>query len=644
MSKFYNNAIIGNKQIVASFTKCGELQRFCFPHIDGRQFIDYFRIGVKVNDSNIIYLHQDINNKYNQNYIKDTNILNTNIENTYFNFKIEQTDCVLIDKNILLKKYVVCNNNKIDLDFKFIINSKILAESLENFGSRILQNGIMQYNHNYKIVIYSDNNILGHRLNNVQSTINTGIINDKDYIGMSNEVAISYDLGTIHSNEKKEFNIYVYVEQNSNISKQADKYINLNSNYEIEKVKRYWNDYVLKHKNITFKNDVYNKISEIYNRTILLFPLLINFKTGGIAAALEVDENREKSGSYSYCWPRDSIFITKAFDLLNMEKETELFYNSFCKNTQSEEGMWEQRFFTDGILAPCWGYQVDETASVVYGIYNHYLHTQDIKFLENNLKMCEKAIKFLLYYTENILNIEEEDLVKKEIKEKYKKTFEIHKQVSYDLWEMNEGVHLYSISSIIASFETMQKIYEVLEIKDDIARLKKEKRNNSIIKLNKYTVLLKEYVKTNFIDSELKILKRNLNDNNMDISIIGSVYPFKIFEPNEKVIKNTVDKINMTLRTYTGGYLRFENDNYMGGNNPWVITTLWMALYFIQINELNKAEECLNYVVNTASDYGFLSEQVNNENRDFKWVIGLGWSHAMFVIVLDELIKAKNKK
>lgn len=646
MSKFYNNAIIGNKNIVASYTKFGELQRLCFPEIDGRQFIDHFRVGVKVNDSNIIYLHQDINNKYNQRYLENANILVTNIENTYFNFKIEQTDCVLIDKNILVKKYVINNVSKIDLDFKFIINSKILSGNLENFGSKIIDNGIIQYNHNYALSIFSNQKFYGHKLNDVQSTINTAIINDKDYIGMSNEIATSYNLGLIHKNEKKEIYICVYVNENNNIEKQINQYSNLNIDDEIEKVRKYWNNYVLNHKRIKLKsdeNEFSKKILEIYNRTILLFPLLINYNTGGIAAALEVDENRERCGSYSYCWPRDSIFITKAFDLLEMEKETELFYNNFCQNTQNEDGMWEQRFFTDGILAPCWGYQIDETASVIFGIYNHYVHIKDVKFLENNLKMCEKATKFLIKYVENILEIEEEDLVKKEITEKYKKIFEIHKQVSYDLWEMNEGVHLYSISSIIAGFESMKKIYELLEIKDDNSRLKKEKRNNIIIKLNKYIVLLKEYIKTNFIDSDLKILKRNLKDSNMDISVIGSVYPFDIFNANEKVIKNTVDKINMTLRTYTGGYLRFENDNYMGGNNPWIITTLWMALYYIQAGNIDLAEECFKFVVNNSSDYGFLSEQVNNEDKDFKWVIGLGWSHAMFIIVLEELVKAKNK-
>ena len=50
--------------------------------------------GVKINDSAIIYLHDDINNHYSQKYVEDTNILTTNIENTYFNLQIEQIDFV----------------------------------------------------------------------------------------------------------------------------------------------------------------------------------------------------------------------------------------------------------------------------------------------------------------------------------------------------------------------------------------------------------------------------------------------------------------------------------------------------------------------------------------------------------------------
>ena len=646
-NKYYNDAIIGNKKIIASYTEKGELQRLCYPEVDGRQFIDYFQTGVKINDSNLIYLHQDINNKYSQEYIENTNILKTNIKNTYFNFNIEQIDFALVDKNIIVKKYIFKNNNSVDLDTKFIINSKILSNDLERFGSRIVDKGIIQYNHNYAMAIFSNKNLYGHKLNDVQRTLQSAVIMDKDYIGMSNEIAISYDIGVIHPGEQQELNIFILVNENHDIEEKIQKCVKLNTDIEFENVKNYWNLYVENHSKIKIesnKSDFYKKLLEIYNRTILLFPLLINDETGGIVAALELDENRTKSGCYAYCWPRDSIFITRAFDLLKMEEETEKFYNVFCKKTQNNNGMWEQRFYTDGTLAPCWGYQIDETASVIYGVYDHYKHTKDNKFLEENLKMCEKATKFLFAYTENLLNIDEEDLVKKELQEKYKKYFEITKHVSYDLWEMNEGVHLYSLSSIISGFECMKKIYETIDNKQENLRLKQEKRNKIALKLNKYIQLLKDYIEDNLIDKNTKTLKRNLKDNNMDISVIGAVYPFNVFNPNEKVIKNTVDKINMTLRTHTSGYLRFEYDNYMGGNNPWIITTLWMALYYIKINDLDNAKKCFSFVVNTSLRHGFLAEQVNNDDKNFKWVIGLGWSHAMFIIVLNELLKANEEK
>lgn len=95
-TKFFNNAIIGNKNIKATFSDKGELLRAYYPNVDFNQFIDFFHTGVKINDSAIIYLHEDINNKYNQYYTENTNILNTEIENTYFNLNIKQTDFISI--------------------------------------------------------------------------------------------------------------------------------------------------------------------------------------------------------------------------------------------------------------------------------------------------------------------------------------------------------------------------------------------------------------------------------------------------------------------------------------------------------------------------------------------------------------------
>ena len=282
--------------------------------------------------------------------------------------------------------------------------------------------------------------------------------------------------------------------------------------------------------------------------------------------------------------------------------------------------MWEQRFYTDGRLAPAWGYQIDETASVVFGVYNHYMHTKDTKFLKDNLKMCEKAIKYLRKYMANILEEKEE----------------LH--VSYDLWEMHEGVSIYSIASIFAAYSSMIKIYEELKEEFTKNRVKQENINKTKEELREESVKIKEYILQNFYDESKKSFVRNLEDRKIDISIIGAVTPFEVFTAKEKKIENTADRINMTLRTYTGGYKRFEGDHYREGK-PWVIATLWMANYYIEIGEKEKARECFDYIVKTSTKHGFLAEQINNETMSPDWVIGLGWSHAMFIIVLNKMIE-----
>ena len=103
-NKFFNDAIIGNKNIKATFSKKGELLRAYYPAVDFKQFIDFYNVGVKINDSAIIYLHDDINNRYAQYYTENTNILNTEIENTYFNLKVRQTDFAVLNKNVIVRR------------------------------------------------------------------------------------------------------------------------------------------------------------------------------------------------------------------------------------------------------------------------------------------------------------------------------------------------------------------------------------------------------------------------------------------------------------------------------------------------------------------------------------------------------------
>ena len=651
-NKYLNEAIIGNQNMIATYTEKGELLRLYFPSKDNRQYINFFHAGVKVNDSDLIYLHDDINNIYKQYYDTDTNILNTEITNTYFNLKVVQTDYVMIKENVLVKKYIFLNEGKIDLNTSFYIHSELLSDQNNFVGCKVIDNGMMQYAHDFVVSTFSKNQkILKHQINGSKDNIKRGDIYDKDYIGMSKDSSVCYDLGIIKPNEKKTLEICMVIDENKNVSQmenEVERIKKIDLNKEYIDTKTYWRKYVKSHNGLNLKepkNSYEEKIYEIYKKSILLFPLLTNQETGGIIASPEIDEDFTNCGRYAYCWPRDAVFVTKALDILNMDKETEKFYKVFCKKTQSKNGMWEQRFFTDGKLAPCWGYQVDETASVVYGIYEHYTKTNSDKFLKDTLPMCEKAIDFLKRYIEDWLKIKakeekDKDIVKAEIEQQMGKSQDEHKyHVSYDLWEMNEGIHLYSLASIYSAFECMLNIYKILgknvsEFENN--RLKQEKIQKSEKEIERLQTGIKKYINENMYDEEKNAYVRNTTDRKMDISILGAVTPFNLFKPKEKKIRNTIERINMTLRTYTGGYQRFEQDHYMNGN-PWPIANLWMTLYYLETGEKKKAKETFDFVVKTSGKHYLLGEQVDNQTLKPNWVIGLGWSHAMFIIVLEKL-------
>ena len=631
-TKYYNDGIVGNQKVTAAFTKNGELLRLFFDSVDYKQFIDTYHIAIKVNDSAAIYLHDDVNNMYSQEYVKDTNILKTEVMNTYFNVGVIEYSYVPIDENILIRSFKVKNNSKEDMNINMLVYSKLLTNINNDSSGMIKDDALVQYNHDFAICTFAKEELLSYQINGVDDTFMSGKIAGKDYIGMSPASGISYDLNVLKPGEEKVFNLYILVNDNRkrNLLAELDNEIirlrkkDIRKEYEV--TEKYWKKFLKDHDKlgINKKNNLSLKLKALYNRTILLFPLVTNSDVGGISAGIEVDEYKTKCGRYSYCWPRDAAFITQAFDIVGMEKESEKFYTSFCKKTQSKNGMWEQRFYTDGHLAPSWGYQIDETASVVYGVYDHFKHTKSREFLKDCLKMCENAVIFLEKYVADILD----------------KKFVFQK--SYDLWEEYEGISLYSIATIFGAYTAAIEMFTIAKsFFEEKNRLKIEALNKQIKLLESQRVMLKQYALVHFFDEEKRTYVRNKDDRKLDISMLGTVVPFKMFTAKEKNVLNTVEKINMTLRTFTGGYVRYEEDTYMGGYNPWPIATCWMALYNLEAGNEKEALENFKFVLNSVSENGYLGEQVNNDIMKPCWIIGLTWSHAMFLIVLEELMKRK---
>lgn len=580
MSKYFNNAIIGNSNILGCLTDKGELIRLYYPNIDYFQNIDKYKFGI-VNNSNISWFERGNTKK--QYY--EGNILYTELNLN--DIDILQRDYVLPTKNIVIRKLKF--NKKVNL----FLYSKLNSDVNKKVSGMLINNTLIQYAQDLYMCTFADKDISNYQINNSRYTLENGYLNPEDYIGMSDDSAILYE-------NVDEITIYIVYENELKKSLETVKWCKEQNEILLYgTTKKYWEDYLLKYSSNSILKDL-NKIKEkeIIERTILMYALLSNPKTGAVLASPDVDENFEKCGRYGYCWPRDALFINRALNILGMTKLTDRFYNVWATKAQFESGIFEQRYYSNGELAPSWGVQIDETAAILIGI--------------NETGKYRKLEELIYKATMALLNFLTEEHISK---------------VCFDLWEERKGHHLYSTASI---YEGLRCAKEMLL---NISYLKYKSIANVI---EKELEEIKKAITEKFIRDNKLI--RSIDNEQVDISLLSAIVPFNLVDKESEVAKNTVELIETKLKLNNGGYLRYEWDNYMGGN-AWIISTLWLSLYYIEINNYDRANELFNWVTEHADNLNFLPEQIEREGHKSAWVMQLSWSHAMYVIVKDKLMR-----
>ncbi len=88
--------------------------------------------------------------------------------------------------------------------------------------------------------------------------------------------------------------------------------------------------------------------------------------------------------------------------------------------------------------------------------------------------------------------------------------------------------------------------------------------------------------------------------------------------------------------------MRYENDYYFRISdtyygNPWFVTTLWLAQYYVQTSQTAKAEDLLQWTIRHALPTGILSEQIHPETGEPISVTPLVWSHAELINILLDM-------
>ena len=646
---YFNNAIIGNSSMLGCLSDRGELVRLFWPNIDYPQHIEKFKVGIFFGDRkySTLWLDEEVW-QCRQHYIEHTNVLQTIYHNKDIGMVISQTDFVLQEKDVLVRLYGIENINakpdnnakpENEIDLGIIIYSSFISNNQDIRGSLFDDHNeaLIHYRHGYYLSISSNTLIHKFQLgNNPLEAARSTDLHGFESVGMMPDAAVSWIVGSIAPGTKKSFAVYICASESLKELKRLTSAVrNYDMFLELEKVKNYWKSYINSAKTVCMGNE---SIDNLYKRSLLVFKLMADKDTGGLLAAPEIDEHFTKCGRYAYCWGRDAAFITNALDKCGLADVVDKYYD-WAVRTQDENGSWHQRYHMDGNLAPAWGLQIDETGTLIWGMLQHYFATKEISFLERMWPSIEKAVDFMVAFIDVETGLP---------------------KPSHDLWEERWGEHTYSSAAVYGGMMAGVEIAKLLGVQQKITVEWEEKANK--IKESTVKFLWKQEhgrfirsIRTKLNPwgeehSNDKILIEvnqkgdyrdvTLEDWIIDVSLLGVSVPFNMFEINDHMVTSTAEAIETAL-TYreNGGIGRYQYDNYMGGN-PWIIATLWVALYHAKKGNDEKAAEYLNWAVNSRTQLDFLPEQVNKHTGEPAWVIPLTWSHAMFILVLFELTKA----
>jgi glucoamylase len=333
----------------------------------------------------------------------------------------------------------------------------------------------------------------------------------------------------------------------------------------------------------------------LYRRTLLVLDLLSDRTTGAVIAAPELDADFEHSGGYGFVWGRDLAFIVLAFLAAG---RTDLAGRAlrWLPTAQEPEGLWLQRHWTDGSLAPSWcKHQLDETGAILFAYEAAWRSLRDEQLDADLWPSARRAAEFLLG------TIEEDGIPSS----------------TADLWEEREGRHAFTAAAIYGGLRaaaSMARRHEPLlaESYEATAELVRE-----AIERELWSEFHGRYL-------------RSIGDPVLDVSLLGLAWPFASVDPAGERMRATVVALEAELGEVEHGVMRYAGDTYAGGNN-WVLAALWLGLWRRQVGDARGLEQALEYAVRVQTALGLLPEQVTGDGEP-AWVVPLAWSHAMLLL------------
>jgi len=341
--------------------------------------------------------------------------------------------------------------------------------------------------------------------------------------------------------------------------------------------------------------------------------------------------------TYSYMWPRDGAISALALERAGDFNVAQRFFE-FCNKIIAPEGYFMHKYRPDESLGSSWHpwlrdgkpelpIQEDETALVIFSLYEYYTLSKDIEFVESVYNsLIKKAAEFMLAHMDPETGLP---------------------RPSYDLWEEKYGVSTFTAASVYGALIAAAKFSKLL------GKTAGEGRYSAA------AARIKKELESSFYNEEEGMFYKRLfleegkaqYDTTIDISSVYGIYRFGVLPHDDARVVRSMKTIEKRLllpedRTI-GGVPRYETDRYYRVTdeypNPWFITTLWYVQYYIHSAkseaDLGVVKKWLSWVVSHAQKTGMLSEQLHPKTGAQLSAAPLTWSHSEFVITVIEYLE-----
>lgn len=629
------NIPIGNGNMLISFDENYYMREFSYPYVGEENHTNgnSFMTGVWCDG---IFHWIDSSWEIQLNYLNDSLVTDIYLKKVDFPIELRIHDCVDFHENIYLKKVTVRNTSLEDHDVRIFF-----TQDFNILGNEIGDTALYRPDKEVLVHYKNDRYFLINVFHEGRYGIKKFAIGSKGkndlqgtYIDALDGVLSCNPIeqGTVDSvtgvnlqvKSREEISFFYYIcagKSWEEVCKLNSIVVQKNPEELLVRTKNYWNLWVNKE---DLPLDLLpEKISQLYKKSLLILRTQIDNR-GGILAANDSDGMQYNRDTYSYVWPRDGALVAHALDRASYPVLSSSFYN-FCSDVICGEGYLAHKYTPSKNIGSSWHpwitdgkrqlpIQEDETALVIWAIWKHFEKYRDIEFIKPLYKkVIKNSAEFMCSFIDPHTGLPKE---------------------SYDLWEERLGVHSFTVASVYGGLIGASNFVRLFGEKELAEKYKNTAETMKMSFINRMYIEDEGYFArmARFKDGELIYLDKTVD------SSLYSLFAFGMFSPTDKMIESSMQVImdRLWINTPVGGIARYEDDPYYRVSenipgNPWVITTLWMAFYYIEIGNKEKSLELMDWVSKRALLSGVLSEQINPYTNEPVSVSPLTWSHATFI-------------